>query len=414
MQMNHSQYLEDTKGFTDYLAQLITEDIKFEHSFHCRKRTSKGLITYTSLLDAFNDYYWPSKIGTSYADNKVLLDSHADNLHKSAGTSFEEAVKAVLKWGQVAICYKWVKKQLIANPDFDLKSNVKSAIGELEKNLPDTAKFKSGSEFRMCSGFTKVYALMADDFIIYDGRVGAALGFLATLYSDGNEVDGLYKFPYKPGKSKANRNPEITGTSGRFPKLASHNQHIHAEWNVKANWLLTEGLRKAGGHFAGAYGKEALRRLEAALFMLGYDFPDRANKKENNRNIKSNPLNPNKALKLITLGKGEKAVPFYVQVLEDEVHFYKEDKHDKPALRVSKDFLKLATRHFKDKGTVLAGLSADAPAKDGWGEWLKAQSPSYGAPHGSKILAFLHNQQCVDYEYRSGALVISVMKVYES
>ena len=34
----------------------------------------------------------------------------------------------------------------------------------------------------MNSGWTKVYALMLDDFPIYDGRVGAAMGYLVRRY----------------------------------------------------------------------------------------------------------------------------------------------------------------------------------------------------------------------------------------
>ena len=40
----------------------------------------------------------------------------------------------------------------------------------------------------MNSGFTKIYSLYIDDFIIYDSRVGAALGFLVRCYCEEKEA----------------------------------------------------------------------------------------------------------------------------------------------------------------------------------------------------------------------------------
>ena len=80
------------------------------------------------------------------------------------------------------------------------------------------------------------------------------------------------KFPFGNAQGSQNRNPSIQKTIYQFSDLASNNKK-HAQWNVRANWILTAAIRKAGG-FAGYKGQEALRAAEAALFMVGYDFPD--------------------------------------------------------------------------------------------------------------------------------------------
>ncbi len=60
-----------------------------------------------------------------------------------------------------------------------------------------------------------------------------------------------------------------------FPSLASG--PFHAAWNLKASWLLEEALRAAGTasqfNNASLNGGDALRALEAALFMIDYDLP---------------------------------------------------------------------------------------------------------------------------------------------
>jgi hypothetical protein len=85
-------------------------------------------------------------------------------------------------------------------------------------------------------------------------RVPDRLGF---LWGDG---DG-------GGKS---RNP----SAGRyqFGKLygGDYGSKAWARVNVQANWVLTEALRAAKAHWCS--GPDGLRRVEAALFMLGYDF----------------------------------------------------------------------------------------------------------------------------------------------
>ncbi|EPA96100.1 hypothetical protein PG5_33400 [Pseudomonas sp. G5(2012)] len=48
----------------------------------------------------------------------------------------------------------------------------------------------------------------------------------------------------------------------------------HAEWNLKSCWILSATLARApASGFAASSAVLALRQLEAALFMIGYDLP---------------------------------------------------------------------------------------------------------------------------------------------
>ena len=58
-----------------------------------------------------------------------------------------------------------------------------AAASQLEPAHADTDHIDS--VHLMNAGFTKVYSLLLDDFPIYDGRVGAALGYLVRMYCEG-------------------------------------------------------------------------------------------------------------------------------------------------------------------------------------------------------------------------------------
>ena len=65
----------------------------------------------------------------------------------------------------------------------------------------------------MNSGFTKIYSLYINDFIIYDSRVGAALCYLVKLYCIEQKQGGVpssLKFAYGDARNpEVNRNPNL-------------------------------------------------------------------------------------------------------------------------------------------------------------------------------------------------------------
>ena len=125
----------------------------------------------------------------------------------------------------------------------------------------------------MNAGWTKVYALMLDGFPIYDGRVGAAMGYLVQQYSTRaglRQVPPLLCFRWGAAKGgKHNRNPSMD--SLRFRGLTVANPRTWAECNLWAAWILGEVCRE--GKFGGLVPHRQLRTLEAALFIIGYELP---------------------------------------------------------------------------------------------------------------------------------------------
>jgi len=122
------------------------------------------------------------------------------------------------------------------------------------------------STLRMDSGLTKIYALASEKSIIYDDRVGAALGLLSRKYlesinetevppelkfmrsnkSERNPSTTVFRFPSRPVKSKKSNAP-------LFPRQAYS--------NLMANWIVTKLASEL---------KWSRHQVEAALFMIGY------------------------------------------------------------------------------------------------------------------------------------------------
>jgi len=141
----------------------------------------------------------------------------------------------------------------------------------------------SGYGIRSNAGFTKIYALAFDNFIIYDSRVAAALGLIIVRLL---ALRGHLNAPVPTsvafradnrGQPAQRRNPNsnrfnLTG----FTLAPSGGDLAHLKWNIRANALLTRAL--TGSAFETAvvnnptlFPVAPLRALEGALFMIGYD-----------------------------------------------------------------------------------------------------------------------------------------------
>ena len=138
------------------------------------------------------------------------------------------------------------------------------------KNVNLTDDF---SEILMNSGFTKIYSLLMDNFVIYDSRVGAALGLIIKEFLTEKNILKIPKelnFAYgnaRPTKgdnnTKNKRNPSTE--TYKFSVLRNNNIH-HTINNIKANWL----LREIADNSIFKQEENPIRTLEAALFMIGY------------------------------------------------------------------------------------------------------------------------------------------------
>ena len=224
--MTKEQFLNDqyVSGFIQWLRDKLSN---FTHSYYNQKEKEEWQCT--SFYDACHKYKWG---GLNWEENNALLESYAKRLKASIRNNDNEA--CLMK-----------AEEVLTRDSLDIKDEI----------------------IIMNSGFTKIYSLYINDFIIYDSRVGAALCYLVKLYCIEQKQGGVpssLKFAYGDARNpEVNRNPN--SDIYKFSKL--DRGKIHIECNLKANWLLKEVLNFPECQF------KDMRSLEAALFMIGYAIP---------------------------------------------------------------------------------------------------------------------------------------------
>lgn len=278
--MNKNDYLnqEIVASFVSYLAKLIngTEALAFAYRFHHRKAPEDfqqkfGLDGTAQTLEEFFVRYWWNK--KYYDANAKTLEDLQETIRIALVRPTIElsevrlVIEQIMKWGlgpkAAAYNMAWADAQGERLPGFLLEG--KKA---LESENPNLEIFQ---RIRMNAGYTKVFSLLCDGIVIYDGRVGAALcwlvrQFLKTASHTGPVPEGL-NFRWGSGMSPQNRNP--AGDGFTFCQLAGGKSWAKA--NVHASWVLNAARLKSGAKWCA--GEEGLRKVEAAFFMLGYALP---------------------------------------------------------------------------------------------------------------------------------------------
>jgi len=157
------------------------------------------------------------------------------------------------------------------------------------------------------AGFTKIYSLLLDDFLIYDSRVAAALGMLIVDLCRSNSrqtVPERLRFLRMDARPKRDpdsnrrvpaqlRNPDF----GLLRFSAQRSDAAYLVHNIRAGWLLRDAIERipiadrlsqlipddakcSPGAACCAQPQpprlSALRAVEAALFMIGYDLSGNA------------------------------------------------------------------------------------------------------------------------------------------
>lgn len=284
--MTKDEYLTgEVKRFVVWMSEHLDRET-FAHAYRNRKSSMKWECR--SLYDAYVQYAWPHDAidrlgveeGNTFTSNaKALAKLQSDLLAALDSTRSDRDAAAaaidVMIWGGVRR----------GNVNWLLRNEA-----GLVKLINDTRlAFEAGDathatltspDLRFNAGMTKVYSLVCSDFIIYDSRVAAALGWAVVKYCRNRGIakvpDGL-RFPWAPGYEAANarapkqRNPRVGGLT--FPRLQSG--PMHAEWNMRANWILTDVLAQEASRLSNftliVDEGTRLRALESALFMIGYD-----------------------------------------------------------------------------------------------------------------------------------------------
>jgi hypothetical protein len=191
-----------------------------------------------------------------------------------------KSCKKILKWGGILQVGRLEKI-----------NNLRFFLDHMNKKLSqeEIIIYDLNSSY-ISSGFTKIYAALNENFIMYDGRVGAALcylirSYLVRKYSENKNNVNTTKLPAELkfgwswgmgdiGKRK-NRNPNDDKSSfEKFEEITERNRDLHFISNIKANWLLNliaENKKviipQADNH------SEKVFALQTALFVLGEKIP---------------------------------------------------------------------------------------------------------------------------------------------
>ena len=231
-----------------------------------------------SLADASRKYSWRGK---SWPETKEALDRLRHDLRDAVERECTDRVvedcEQVLRWGGVSahnVSYLTSRRLVIVAELQRLSAVLAGNRLPLRIDMlidPDDPAM----ECRMNAGFVKIYSLLCEYCVMYDGRVGAALGFLVRQFCDEtrrSEVPPLLAFAFGSAKEGSNpKHPKVRNPSQgslRFPKLRQDSR-FHTEEVMRANWLLHRTLEDNPGTFS--EGEDGFHELAAGLFMVGYD-----------------------------------------------------------------------------------------------------------------------------------------------
>ena len=209
--------------------------------------------SFKNTFDRFNE--WGKKLNAKNSTNDELLKICIE----------------ILKWGGGAKLLNSNKKKLEKEnlSDFFAKMNK-----ILDRDKLAEIKISDLNSKYISSGFTKIYAALNENFIMYDGRVGAALCYLIRFYlQENNKFELPYElvFGYGLAMGKQNRNPNSAANKTILFKEISSHRDIHFISNIKANWLLELIANQVT--LPQIKEKEKIFALQTALFVLGEDLP---------------------------------------------------------------------------------------------------------------------------------------------
>jgi len=270
-------------NFIDWISVRLDKPDSFIHEYHMKKPS--GDYYFNSIYSAFENYYWNFKTedplsgetieGRSFYDSMYFIEKLSEGLKTSIARQNNHRCKelcfSILKWGGVSNN----NSNKIDKLDDDIVNYFENVINTFKSNKALSEYYSD--EIFMNSGFSKIYSFCMDDFIIYDGRVGSALGYLVRKFCEDKLLDEVpeelsfawgrgREYQYK-GVKENRRNPG--NNKYKFSELGN-NQKRHTENNIKANWLLREILSTTDSKFNKVDEKFQLRALETALFMIGY------------------------------------------------------------------------------------------------------------------------------------------------
>lgn len=277
-------------GFARYLSALWSgESGSFSHRYKVSKHycwsdwkaRSGGLEWWCQSLSQANEHYsWPEK--TAPHDFASIASELRKCIAEDDDVGALVACKAIFAWGGVArkpadASLVWIEGQAVAQT---LCCSLSKAVELLHPNSNGSLKEFDGKTLLMNSAMTKIYAAAAPDTtIIYDGRVGAALGLLTRRWLQEKGEMTLPEdlgFRWGPntktkGQKDETRNPSKDGCV--FTSLYTASEELQTRTRNWADLVrMSSRVLLSAQELLSLEGKAVtLGMLERALFMLGYD-----------------------------------------------------------------------------------------------------------------------------------------------
>ena len=204
--------------------------------------------------------------GSSRDSNFAILDSLSSLLRQAAdqerATEFLKVAIAVADWGGVRQNRARLKKL-----GADVLSDVCADAALLDPATADLSRL--GEVRHLNAGFSKIHALLLDEFPIYDSRVACSLASMVRRYCEENCRDAVpsqLAFSIPPSRGGFERNPSVGAL--HFPYMRWGDARQYAKSNVIAAWMLADLADH--GPFGTLASDRRLLALQSAMFMLGY------------------------------------------------------------------------------------------------------------------------------------------------
>lgn len=277
----------DVNEFIKWLESKLDTPGSLNHQYYQVK--SRRDFNSSCLYEAYEQYWWPYRMnypengeqvsGGSFSDSFKHLTKLAEMFRSSVQNENEELTRkcalSMLAWGGV----------LNKNRERleEMREGVCDYFQQVQERLNLSAVcLGNHDDIIINSGFTKLYFLLVNDFIMYDGRVGAALGLLGRLYAEENGLETIpeaIEFSFGRGKTSGSKKQ---GENRRNPSSERHRlpeftgkPYRHLNDNIKASWLLKELANRTSSRFALLPQNPPLNKrltaIQSALFMIGYD-----------------------------------------------------------------------------------------------------------------------------------------------
>ena len=229
-------------------------------------RTVDGKWSAVGLADAVSKYAWSGK---SFSENKAELDQLAADLQSAIQRDSNNDVCAILRaimhWGGVdnkhrqKRTFEWIER----NAD-EISAKLSNAVDLIKDERASLDSF-DGVNLIMNSTMTKIVSLADPEqkLVIYDGRVGGALGFFVARFTEEREIhqyDVADQLLFAVDR-EAKRTPETNRI--HFPALfGKARDRCHASMVRWASQLIWQVAKEC---------QASPREIEAALFMWGYN-----------------------------------------------------------------------------------------------------------------------------------------------